>query len=170
VRPPLSATGRGVRRRDDGRFRRRNDSSLVGPILYAVPVPYAVDNGPADDQPEAGEDDSDYQGGATALDRRGDRERSYVKQAAPAPAPEQAQAEDPPAADPDPPLPATVLIFKDGHSVEVGNYAIQGATLFDLTPGHRRKISIADLDLEATRRQNDERGVNFQLPQPTRVN
>jgi hypothetical protein len=137
-------------------------------------VPYAVDNGPADDQPEAAEDDADYQGGggATIFDRRGNGERSYlppVKQAAPAHAPEQAEA-DPPAADPDPPLPPTVLIFKDGHTVEVGNYAIQGATLFDLTPGHRRKIAIADLDLEATRRQNDERGVSFQLPQSTRVN
>jgi hypothetical protein len=135
-------------------------------------VPYAVDNGPADDQPEAVEDDADYQGGATVFDRRGNGDRSYlppVKQAAPAHAPEQAEA-DPPAADPDPPLPPTVLIFKDGHTVEVGNYAIQGATLFDLTPGHRRKIAIADLDLEATRRQNDERGVSFQLPQSTRVN
>ena len=46
----------------------------------------------------------------------------------------------------------------------------QGSTLFDLTPGHRRRILIADLDLDATRKQNDERGVTFQLPQSTRVN
>jgi hypothetical protein len=134
-------------------------------------VPYALDNGPAVDQPEAPEDDSDYQGGPAVFDRRGNGERSSVppvNQAVPGHAPEQAEA-DPPA-DPDPPLPPTVLIFKDGHTVEVGNYAIQGTTLFDLTPGHRRKIPIADLDLEATRRQNDERGVSFQLPQSTRVN
>jgi hypothetical protein len=135
-------------------------------------VPYALDNGAAADQPEGPEDDSDYQGGPTVFDRHGNGERSYLppaKSADPAHAPEQADA-DPPAVDPDPPLPPTLLIFKDGHSVEVGNYAIQGATLFDLTPGHRRKIAIADLDLEATRRQNDERGVTFQLPQSTRVN
>ena len=175
VHPPLPATGKGGHHHagGDGHHQGHNDSKFVGPIWYAVPVPYAVDNGPAEDQPEAVEDDADYQGGgATVFDHRGNGERSSlppVKQAAPAHAPEQAEA-DPLAADPDPPLPPTVLIFKDGHSVEVGNYAIQGATLFDLTPGHRRKIAIADLDLEATRRQNDERGVSFQLPQSTRVN
>ena len=173
VHPPLSATGKGVHHHEgDGHHQRRNDSNFVGPIWYAVPVPYAVDNGPADDRAEAQEDDSDYQGAPAVSDRRGNGERSDlppVKQAAPGHAPEQADV-DQPAADPDPPLPPTVLIFKDGRTVEVGNYAIQGTTLFDLTPGHRRKIAIADLDLEATRRQNDERGVSFQLPQSTRVN
>ena len=173
VHPPLSATGKGVHHHPgDGQHQRRNDSNFVGPIWYAVPVPYALDNGAAVDQPEAAEDDSDSQGGPTVFDRRGNGERSYlppVKQAGPGHAAEQAEA-DPPAVDPDPPLPPTVLIFKDGHAGEVGNYAIQGATLFDLTPGHRRKIAIAELDLEATRRQNDERGVTFQLPQSTRVN
>jgi len=180
--PSLPATGNvvhhhegdGPHHQGDGHHQRRNDSNFVGPIWYAVPVPYAADSGygPADDQPEAAEGDSDYQDGPAVFDRRGNGERSSVppvKQVAPAHAREQAEA-DPPALDPDPPLPATVLIFKDGRSVEVGNYAIQGATLFDLTPGHRRKIAINDLDLEATRRQNDERGVSFQLPQSTRVN
>jgi hypothetical protein len=173
VHPPLSAAGKGVHHHDgDGHHQRRTNSNFVGPIWYAVPVPYALDNGAAADQPQAPEDDSDYQGGPAVFDRHGNGERSYlptVKQADPAHASEQAEA-DPPALDPDPPLPPTLLIFKDGHTVEVGNYAIQGATLFDLTPGHRRKIAIADLDLEATRRQNDERGVTFQLPQSTRVN
>jgi hypothetical protein len=54
--------------------------------------------------------------------------------------------------------------------MEVGNYAIQGATLFDLTPGHKRKVALMDLDLEATRRQNDERGVTFQLPSSYKAN
>jgi hypothetical protein len=54
--------------------------------------------------------------------------------------------------------------------LEVGNYAIVGATLFDLTPGHSRKIPISDLDLEATRQQNDARGVIFQLPPSLRAN
>jgi len=54
--------------------------------------------------------------------------------------------------------------------LEVGNYAIQGTTLFDLTSGHPRKIAIADLDLEATRQQNDDRGVVFQLPPSLQAN
>jgi hypothetical protein len=181
VPPALPVTGMGVHHHPgdgqhhhpgDGEHHRRNDSNFVGPIWYAVPVPYALDNGPAVDQPEASEDDSDSQGGPAVFDGRGNGERSYVppvKHSGPAHAAEQAEA-DAPAVDPDPPLPPTVLVFKDGRTVEVGNYAIQGATLFDLTPGHRRKIAIAELDLEATRRQNDERGVTFQLPQSTRVN
>ena len=175
--PPVtfSQPGNGVHHRDhdgDNRHHRRQNSDLVGPVWYGVPVPYAVDNAPAEDQSEPAEDDAEYQGGPTVFDRRGSGERSYVppvKQAAPAHAPERTEAEAP-AVEPDPPLPATLLIFKDGHTVEVGNYAIQGPTLFDLTPGHHRKVAIKDLDLEATRRQNDERGVAFELPQSTKVN
>lgn len=158
----------------DGHRHRRDDSNFVGPVWYGVPVPYAVDNAPAEGQPEdaAEEDDADYQGGPTVFDRRGHGENSYVapvKQAAPAHHAERAEV-DPPAVDPDPPLPPTLLVFKDGRTVEVENYAIQGSTLFDLSPGHRRKILIADLDLDATRRQNDERGVTFQLPQSAHAN
>lgn len=153
-----------------------DNSGLNGPVWYAVPVPYAQDySGYAPDQEQpndAAEDDAEHQGGPTVFDRRGEGERSYVapaKRSAPAHAPERAEV-DPPAVDPDPPLQPTLLVFKDGRTVEVGNYAIQGSTLFDLTPGHRRRILIADLDLDATRKQNDERGVTFQLPQATRVN
>jgi hypothetical protein len=158
----------------DGHRHHDENSDAVGAVWYPYPVPYAVD-APPEDQPydEGSEDDADHQGGPTVFDRRGYGERSYVppvKQAAPAHAPEQRAELEAPPVEPDPPLPATLLVFKDGRSVEVGNYAIQGSTLFDLTPGHRRKILVADLDLEATRRQNDERGVTFQLPQSTKVN
>lgn len=61
------------------------------------------------------------------------------------------------------PQPATVLIFKDGHKFEVTNYVIQGATLFNLGDGPR-KIAVADLDVPATVRENDNRGVEFKLP------
>ena len=64
----------------------------------------------------------------------------------------------------------TLLIFKDGRKLELGNYAIIGQTLFDLSPGHVRKIALAGLDLEATRQQNDNRGISFQLPSPPQAN
>ncbi len=57
-----------------------------------------------------------------------------------------------------------MLIFKDGRKLELQNYAIIGPTLFDLTPGHARKVAVGDLDLEATRQQNDDRGITFQMP------
>jgi hypothetical protein len=169
-RVPNNNRGDGHHHHDHGR-----NSDTTGPVWYAVPVPYAVDSAPAEDQaseaPEAGEDSADYQGGPTVLDRRGSGPSSYippVKNAAPAHPAE--HAEEAPPVDPDPPLAPTLFVFKDGRTLEVANYAILGQTIYDLTPGHRRKIALIDLDLEATRKQNDERGVTFQLPQGTRVN
>jgi len=60
--------------------------------------------------------------------------------------------------------PQTVLVFKDGRQVDVENYAIVGGTLFDLSAGHTKKVALAELDLAATVKQNDERGVEFRLP------
>lgn len=59
--------------------------------------------------------------------------------------------------------PRTLLIFKDGHQVEVSNYAIMGSTLY-LFAGDHRKISLADLDIDATRKANDDRGIEFRVP------
>jgi hypothetical protein len=65
-----------------------------------------------------------------------------------------------------PPLeqPATILVFKDGHQAEVANYAIVGTTLYDLSDGRTKKFAVAELDLPATVKQNDDRGVEFKLP------
>jgi hypothetical protein len=60
--------------------------------------------------------------------------------------------------------PGTLLVFKDGHKLEVKNYAIVGDQLYDLTTGRARKIPLADLDLDATQKQNEDQGINFQLP------
>lgn len=62
--------------------------------------------------------------------------------------------------------PRTLLVFKDGRQMEVSNYAIMGSTLY-LFAGDHRKISLADLDLDATRRANDDRGVEFRVPNPS---
>ena len=63
-----------------------------------------------------------------------------------------------------PDQPQTVLIFKDGHQLEVQNYAVIGDMLYDLTPGRHHKIALADLDLTSTAQQNDDRGIDFRLP------
>lgn len=168
--PPLLTAGNPPRH-GDGHHHRRQDNEFVGPVWYAVPVPYAVETPAAEDQPDDADNDSDDQGGPTVFDRRGSGERSYVppmKDAPPAHAERPVErTEEVPPAEPDPPLPPTLLVFKDGRTLEVSNYAIIGPTLFDLTPGHRRKVAIIELDLDATRKQNDERGVVFQLPQST---
>jgi hypothetical protein len=61
-------------------------------------------------------------------------------------------------------LPATVLVFRDQHRQDVQNYAIVGQTLWNFAPEHTQKIPLSDLDLPATTKANDERGVDFRLP------
>jgi hypothetical protein len=58
----------------------------------------------------------------------------------------------------------TVLIFRDRRQKEVSNYAIVGQNLLDLTPQHHEKIPLANLDLQATAKANDDRGVTFRVP------
>jgi hypothetical protein len=138
------------------------------PYYYGVPVPYAAESD-ADAPDNQDADDAEYQGGPTIFDRRGSGASSYV------PIPErqaesQPQSPAPATDDLDPPQPPTSLVFKDGHQLEVANYAIVSQTLYDLTPGHQRKIALADLDLAATEKQNDDRGVMFQLPPSAQAN
>lgn len=64
----------------------------------------------------------------------------------------------------DPILPATVLVFRDQHRQEVHNYAIVGQTLWAFTPQRNQKIPLADLDVSATEKANDDRGVAFRVP------
>jgi hypothetical protein len=153
----------------------------VPPVAYAVPVPYAVDIGETDtdsvDDNSPGDRDPNYQGGPTIFDRRGSGAASYYppvndvnSRYASSGHSGDADGSDADPAAAEPPQAATTLIFKDGHKLEVGNYAIVGATLFDLTPGHARRIPLADLNVEATQKQNDDRGVIFQLPPPAQAN
>jgi hypothetical protein len=60
--------------------------------------------------------------------------------------------------------PATVFIFKDGHKLQTRNFAILGQTLFDFTDKPLRKIKLAELDLDATRKANDDLGIDVRLP------
>lgn len=62
--------------------------------------------------------------------------------------------------------PATVFIFKDGHKIETQNYAIVGETLFDFSNNGMHKISLSDLDLDATKKANDNLGITLKLPTP----
>ena len=58
----------------------------------------------------------------------------------------------------------TVLVFRDHHSEEIQNYAIVGETLWVFTEQRARKIPIAALDVPATTKANDSRGIDFRLP------
>lgn len=140
---------------------------MQGAFFPSVPV-YSVPYYPqmVVVQPEAvTEDDEDYAPGPTVFERHGSRSPHVrTREVEPEPAPTPAPAAKP--AEPEPVVaqPSTVLVFKDGHQSEVQNYAIVAGTLFDLGGGRTHKIQLADLDLPATRKINDDRGVDFQVP------
>jgi len=132
-----------------------------GVTVYSVPYYSYYDSGSdtADYSP-----DEQYNGGPTIFDRRGPG-------TVPPPAPASTVSTQPgspspqPQAAPAPDQPQTVLVFKDGRQMEVANYAIVGGTLYDFTVGRRHKIPLAELDLTATAKQNDDRGIDFQIPE-----
>lgn len=161
INPLFSSNPRPLRSRENHR-RRDHDSRPVGGAVYAVPYAYPVITDSESDVPA---DAEDYQGGPTIFDRRGPgtpvRSSGYVARAD---AGSVAQAE--PSKDPAPAedQPQTTLVFKDGQRLDVENYAIVGSFLYDLTPGHRRKVAITELDLTATAKENDDRGIDFRLP------
>ena len=159
-------------------------------VPYYIPYYPLMDPNdvPADESAaEAPEDPNQYQGGPTIFDRRGPGEpapNDYRAGSPRTPAPKPPSSMGTPAvatnsvsSTPEPahesrapePIvvaqPSTILIFKDGHKQEVSNYAIVGSNLFDLTPGHRLKIALSDLDLPATQKANDDQGVDFKLPE-----
>lgn len=61
-------------------------------------------------------------------------------------------------------IPATVLVFRDQHKLEVQNYAIIGQTLWSFAPQRTDKIPLSQLDLIATVKANDDRGLTFRIP------
>ena len=57
----------------------------------------------------------------------------------------------------------TVLVFRDGHQQEVSNYAIMAQTVY-VFDKRTQKIALADLDVPATIKANDDRGMEFKIP------
>lgn len=153
---------------------RRHDRNFPwGSAFYPVPYYGYYDSGDDAATDASGEQ---YNGGPTIFDRRGSgtppiASAPYPSARTNSPQADSAidaaeQSETTSASD----QPQTVLIFKDGHQVEVANYAIVGSTLYDLTGGHRQKIALADLNLTATAKENDDRGIDFQLPAASQAN
>lgn len=136
----------------------RSGVAAVGfePIFIPYAVPYVVepdyDSAEADDTQESGPRNPDLPA-----------QRTVYRDAAP---PTEAAAKSSPVEPEVPvaPQPTTVLVYKDGHKSDVVNYAIVGDTLFDFGDGRSHKIRLADLDLPATQKANDDRGVDFQVP------
>jgi hypothetical protein len=72
-------------------------------------------------------------------------------------------------AEPEAPLKAeihaeTVLVFRDKHTQEVQNYAIVGKTIWVFDEARASKFPLADLDIPATTKANEDRGIDFKTP------
>src|SRR5262249_13880932 len=66
-------------------------------------------------------------------------------------------------------LPPAVLVFRDGHNEEISSYSIIGNVLYTKSDYYSsgswtRTIQLADLDLPATLKQNQQRNLKFELP------
>jgi hypothetical protein len=61
------------------------------------------------------------------------------------------------------PIDPTVLVFRDGHQQEVSNYAIMGQMVY-VFDKRIQKIALSDLDVAATVKANDDRGIEFHIP------
>jgi len=163
LNPALSSGHHHHHRTDKG----KDHADLVG-VIEPVYIPYAV----PDVQEDAQENDDDstdvvdyvhapgarYAGPSTK--HAGARDSARKADASTDLSPDEP-------AEPVAAQPLTVLVFKDGHHSDVLNYAIVGDTLFDFSAGRTRKILLADLDLPATHKANDDRGVDFEIPAST---
>ncbi len=139
------------------------DRDLVG-VIEPVYIPYAVeaDDSRNDDSPDDDSPDVEYAHGAGPMNADSLHKRPISESPALSGDPMK-RAGEPVTAQP-----STVLVFKDGHRSEIRNYAVIGDTLFDFAPDRTHKILLADLDLPATHKANDDRGVDFQIPGASR--
>ena len=151
-----------TRHRHHNDFRSPFYGGYYGYAPYAYPYylnseDYNQDDSPANNAPEV-------------RDYRGDDDRKVLEEDYRAGLnPSQEQISQSPA-QPVAAQPSTVLIFKDGHQQEISNYAIVGDVLYELSDQRSKKVQLADLDLTATIKENDQRGVEFQVPAATRLN
>ena len=123
------------------------DSAYAAPPAYYTP-PSAY-NDLSQDQQERIERLQDQ------VDRlRDERDSHYV----PRPPVSQPQASAEPQA-------ATVLVFRDKHTQEVRNYAVVGQTLWIFNEQRATKLPLTSLDVPATTKANDERSIDFRLPE-----
>jgi hypothetical protein len=60
---------------------------------------------------------------------------------------------------------ATVLVFHDKHTQEVRNYAVVGQTVWIFNEQRATKLPLSSLDLPATTRANEDRGIDFRVPE-----
>jgi hypothetical protein len=167
---------RGFGRHPRGRHARGYYPVYAYPYSYGYPVVYAApahqeeeyaEEAPSDDSRDDqryGEHYTDYREAQRRRQQEDDRQAEARRREEEARQEAESRAAAPSQPKPQDQEPVTVLVFKDGHRQDLRGYAITGDVLYDLGQGGARKIQLADLDLPATRKLNDELGNDFRLP------
>ena len=62
-----------------------------------------------------------------------------------------------------PPDTRYTMIFKDGRRIEAQGYVIVGETVWIVTPEHSIRAALSDLNIDATRKENLNRGIDFPI-------
>lgn len=146
----------------------RSQSGYYYPVYVPYAVPVAVE--PAASDMEAQPEESSSEPPAYTVFEN--RPTSAVPPPAPVPI-DQSRVYHPgtvaaqPAAESDTSTaqrPPVVLIYKDGHQRELENFAIVGQYVYDISGFTSQKIALADLNLTATVKANEDRGIEFTLP------
>jgi len=63
--------------------------------------------------------------------------------------------------------PAVTIVYRDGHSQQIHNYALTQSALLlldDASSGRTQQISLQEINLPATQQVNREAGVDFKIP------
>jgi hypothetical protein len=151
------------------RFHHRSFSPFGGAWrFYAYPAYYYADYSYAPDRYGAYDRSLAYEQSrelAAEIDRLRDeiqrlREDQQARYAPPPPVTPAPRAEEKTE-----PTEPTILVFQDKHTQKVHNYAIVGQTLWIFTEQRARKVPMSSLDIEATRKTNEDHGVEFRVPQ-----
>ena len=64
-------------------------------------------------------------------------------------------------------VPSVTLILKDGRRIGAAGYALVGSTLWILNAQDAKKTSLSDVDVDATQKENQKRGIHVVIPPNT---
>jgi hypothetical protein len=132
---------------------------------YAWPPDYSFDIGDYSAPDRGGYGSASYNQQAAIeqrLDRIEDRLDRLIDRLQSPPQPAAApQATRPASADASS---TATLVFRDGHTEQVDNYAVVGRTLWLFSEQRARKVPLAEINIEATEQTNQQRGIDLHLP------
>lgn len=138
------------------RFLLRNSAFFVEPVF----LPYPIYADASYEAPEQSGPEQYQQSELTGtINRLTDEVEQLREEQESAKNQQQAPNELKQVMEPNPPV--RILVFRDGHRSEIMNYAVVGDTLWALTEEHARKIPISDLDMSATKKANEDQGLQF---------